>query len=303
MKFPSFLRALFWAAIAVTVIFHMVGGWYFSGVLIEDGFVPDPAPAILASGDFQLEEISYNTPVGEMDAWYLPAPGPTWVIHVHGKGATPAEGEHLFPILQQAGFPQLSITYRNDEGQPEDPSGYYQYGATEWADIGGAMEYARANGAANVVFLGFNTGGAHILSFVYRHNLDQVKGVILDSPNIDIGDTVVFAASKRELPVLPFNVPPTLSAAAKFMTSLRIGVNWKSLDYVTRAEGSLRIPVLLFHGTDDETVPIAQSLRFSETAPDRVRLVQFSGAGHVGSYEADSDRYIAEVLNFLREVG
>ena len=61
----------------------------------------------------------------------------TWVIHIHGLGTTPAEAEPLFAPLQEAGYPQLSITYRNDDGQPMDPSGYYQYGATEWEDVAG----------------------------------------------------------------------------------------------------------------------------------------------------------------------
>ncbi len=48
----------------------------------------------------------------------------------------------------------------------------------------------------------------------------------MDSPNIDFGQTVDFNASQRKLPLVPFNVPPTLTAVAKFITSLRIGVNW-----------------------------------------------------------------------------
>lgn len=303
MRSRSLFRSLFWTLVAVTVAFHLFGGWYFSSVLIEDAFSPEPDSIVLAVGDFEIEEVSYSTPLGEMDAWYLPAEGSTWVIHVHGKGATPDEAEHLFPVLQQAGYPQLSITYRNDEGQPDDPSGYYQYGATEWADVAGALEHARANGAESIVFVGFSTGGSHVLSFSYRHNLDPVKGIILDSPNIDMGDTVDFGASKRELPVLPFNVPPTLSATAKFMTSLRIGVNWKSLDYPSRAEASLRVPVLVVHGEEDETVPVSQSLRFAASAPELVRLVRVTGAGHVDSYQTDPDRYLAEVLSFLQEVG
>lgn len=303
MKLRSLVRGLIWTLIGVTLAFYLLGGWYFSGVLIEDAFIPDPDPILLPTGDFEIEEVAYSSPLGEMGAWYLPAAGDTWVIHVHGKGATPADAEHLFPVLQQAGYPQLSITYRNDESQPEDPSGYYQYGATEWADVAGAMEYARANGAESIVFIGFSTGGSHVLSFAYRHDLDPVKGIILESPNVDMGNTVDFAASKRKLPILPFNVPPTLSATAKFITSLRIGVNWKSLDYSSRAEASLRVPTLVIHGTDDETVPISQSVGFAAAAPEMVRLVQVGDAGHVDSHDTDPDLYIAEVLSFLQEVG
>ena len=297
------MRGLFWTGVALVFVLHVAGGWYFSGVLIEDGFLPDPDPIVVPAGDFQIEEVAYQSELGEMDAWYLPASGSTWVIHVHGKGATPEEAEHLFTALQEAGYPQLSITYRNDEGQPQDPSGYYQYGATEWADMAAAMDYANANGASAIVFSGFSTGGSHVLSFMYRHNLDNLKGLVLDSPNINFSDSVDFAASKRELPVVPFNVPPTLSATAKFITSLRIGVNWQSLDYVDRAETSLRVPVLIHHGTADERVPLSQSESLVAASPDLVRLIPVEGAGHVGSYEVDPEGYVSDVLSFLQEVG
>ncbi len=303
MRFASFARGLIWSVVALVVVFHIAGGWYFSGVLIEDGFVPEPHPVVLPSGDFEIEEVAYATPLGEMGAWFLPASGNTWVVHVHGNGTTPAEAEHLFGVLQQAGYPQLAITYRNDDAQPTDPSGHHQYGATEWADVAGAVEHARANGGGNVVLAGYSTGGSHVLSYAYRHNIDLLKGIILDAPNIDMGDSVNFAFSRRPVPLLPMNVPPTLAATAKFITSLRIGVNWKTIDYVSKAGTSLRLPVLVIHGTEDGTVPVAQSVRFVEMSPDQTRLLVFEGAGHVDSYQSDPDRYLAEVLRFMQEVG
>jgi uncharacterized protein len=303
MSLRSLLRGLFWFVVTLALVFHLGGGWYFSGVLIEDAFIPEPDPIVTPSGDFELQEVAYQSELGDMTAWYLPASGDTWVIHVHGLGASPDEAQHLFAPLQEAGYPQLAITYRNDEGQPPDPSGFYQYGATEWADLAGAMDYAAVNGARSVVLSGFSSGASHVLAFLYRHNLDEIKGLILDSPNIDLGDTVDFAASRRDLPVLPFNVPPTVSATAKFITSLRMGVNWKSLDYLGRAETSLRIPVLVHHGSEDERVPVTQSEALAEASPDLVRLVTVEGAGHVDSYEADPEAYLAAVLGFLRQIG
>ena len=303
MSVRSFLRSTIWSLLVLALIAHIGGGWYFSGQLIEDGFTPDPDPLVSVSGDYVLEETTYTTKLGPMEAWYLPATGTTWVIHVHGKGATPAEAEHLFRPIQQAGYPQLSITYRNDEQQPLDPSGYYQYGATEWEDIAGAVEFAEANGAKAFVFSGFSTGASHIFAFIYRHNLEQIRGVVLDSPNIDMGDTVDFAAAKRELPVIPATIPPSITWTAKFITSLRIGVNWQAIDYVDKANVTLRPPVLIHHGTDDESVPITQSISLAEIKPDLVRLVQVQGAGHVDSYEIDPEKYVEEVLSFLEQVG
>jgi len=299
----TFVWGAFWSLVGLALVFHVAGGWYFSSELIADGFEIEADELVPISGDYELEQVSYPTPLGAMAAWYLPANGTTWVIHIHGKGATPAEAEPMFAPLQDAGYPQLAITYRNDDGQPKDPSGYYQYGATEWEDVAGAVDYAVENGAERIVLNGYSTGGAHALSFMYRQSLDTVSGVMLDSPNLDLGETIDFAASQRELPLLPFNVPPTLSAVAQFFTSLRIDVNWKSLDYVERSAVSLRQPVLIHHGTEDLTVPVTESIELAEAQPDLVRLIQVEGADHVGSFDADPDKYLAEVLGFLQEVG
>jgi len=303
VKLRISVRGVFWTLVGLLLVFHLAGGWYFSGELIRDGFVPDPEAIELVSGDYELEQVVYTSPLGEMDAWYLPAEGSTWVLHIHGKGASPAEAEPLFAALQDEGYPQLTITYRNDEGQPFDPSGYYQYGATEWQDISAAADYAVENGAESLVLSGFSTGAAHAMAFLSREPREIVIGTLMDSPNVDFGETVDYAASQRELPVIPANVPPTLSATAKFLTSLRIGVNWKAIDYTVDAERAIRRPVLIHHGTADLSVPLSQSLELVETDPGLIRLIQVEGAGHVESYDVDRQKYIEEVLGFLQDLG
>lgn len=299
----SLLRGLLWTVIALLVFGHLWGGWYFSDQLIERGFEVSPEAIEVPSGDYELVEVTYESPLGAMDAWHLPAPGRVWVIHVHGKGATPAEAEHLFAPLQEAGYPQLAIAYRNDAGQPADPSGYYQYGLTEWQDVAGAVEFARANGADGIVFSGFSSGASHILAYMYRHNLDENLGVFMDSPNIDMADTVNYWVSMEPVPVLPITMPPTVAEIAKFLTSLRIGVNWRSIDYVEDADVTLHAPALLQHGTADAAVPLGQSIAFAEANPDLARFVGYDGAEHLELYDADPEKYLREVLGFLSEVG
>lgn len=299
MTLRSFVRTLFWSLIALAIVFHVAGGWYFSGELIEDAFVLDGDSIEVPSGDYELEVVEYETELGPMDAWYLPANGDTWVIHVHGLGATPAEAEPMFQPLQDAGYPQLAITYRNDQGQPEDPSGYYQYGTTEYEDVSDAVEYAVAQGAEKIFFNSYSTGAAHTLGFMFREFQDRVIGAHFDAPNIDFGETVNHAASQRELPLIPVAVPESLSAVAKFMTSLRIGVSWDSLDYVETSATSLQTDVLVHHGTADLRVPIETSIDFVDAVPGSVHLIQVQGAGHIESYDADPEKYVDEVLNFL----
>ncbi|MGA8040992.1 MAG: hypothetical protein WCA93_12870, partial [Acidimicrobiia bacterium] len=209
MSRRTFLWGVVWSLLGLALIFHVAGGWYFSGQLISDGFEVEAGEITPVQGNFDLENVTYSTPLGDMDAWFLPADGSTWVIHIHGKGATPAEPLPLFAPLQQAGYPQLSITYRNDQGQPADPSGYYQYGATEWRDLSAAVDYAIANGADKVVLDGFSTGAALVMSFLAREPREAVLGVLMDSPNVDFAQTVDYAATQRELPLVPVTVPPT----------------------------------------------------------------------------------------------
>jgi pimeloyl-ACP methyl ester carboxylesterase len=288
--------------VALILVFHVAGGWMYSNRIIDEAFTPAPEAAVLPVSDFELVEVQYETPMGTMDAWHLPAAGETWVIHIHGLNATPAEAEPLFAPLQQAGYPQLAITYRNDEGQPTDPSGYHRYGTTEWEDVAGALDFAVANGAREVVFAGYSTGAAHALSYVFRNNLDEIAGVITDSANVDMGATIDYRGTLEELPVIGVQPPVTLSWVAKFFTSLRIDVNWKSLDYIDRAERSLRVPLLAIHGTADESIPIDQSRALEAAQPDLVEVVEFDGADHVGSFDVDLERYVSTVLAFLDDV-
>lgn len=303
MSARSVFRGVLWGLVALLLFIHVVGGWIYSGSIIRDDFTPDPSPIVTPDGPFQIEEVTYSTAIGDMDAFYLPASGTTWVIHIHGLNATPAQPEVLFQPLQEAGYPQLSIAYRNDEGQPADPSGYFQYGATEWEDVLGAFDYAKANGAENVVFIGYAAGASHALSFAYRHNFDEIAGIILDSGNIDMGATVDHKGSQNKLPLIPVSVPRTVTWVAKFLTSLRININWKSIDYIDSASRSLRVPLLAIHGADDESIPIDQSIALADAQPDLVELYTVEGAGHLDSFNADFDGYVSHVLAFLDEAG
>jgi fermentation-respiration switch protein FrsA (DUF1100 family) len=295
-------RGAFWILIGILVVVHIAGGWIYSSSIIDDAFTPDPEPIVVPEGDYAMNEVTYESPLGVMDAWHLPAPGPLWVIHVHSLNATPAEPEVLFSALQAAGYPQLSITYRNDEGQPADPTGYFRYGSTEWEDLAGGVDFAEANGAEEVVLMGHGAGASHVLSYVFLNNLDVIAGVITDSANIDLGSTLDYQRTQEELPLIPVAPPVTMTWIAKFFTSLRIDVNWGTLDYIDRAERSLRVPVLAIHGTADEVIPIEQSVALAEAQPDLVDLYRVEGAGHLQSFDVDFDGYVSRMLQFLDDV-
>ena len=249
-----------------------------------------------------VEDVVYQSPLGGLAAWYLPGADDSWVIHVHGKGASPREALRAARGIAEAGYPQLLITYRNDAGQPQDATGFYQYGRTEWVDLEGAVAYALENGASDVVVFAYSTGGALALSFLYESGrAESAKGLILDAGNIDFGATLDYGASQRDLPLLPYKVPGSLSTVAKFIAEIRFGIDFEELDYVARAD-ELDVPVLAFHGAEDDVVPIGTSRRLAEARPDLVELVEMDGAGHVLSWNTDPAAYEAQVADFLARV-
>ena len=253
--------------------------------------------------NLSYEDVVFRSPLGEFDAWLVPASDDTWAILIHGKGAERREGLRLLESINAAGHPALIINYRNDPGEPADPSGYYRYGSTEWAEVEGAVRYALDNGAKDVILVGMSTGAAHALSFFYESDLaDVVAAAIFDSPNIDFGRTVDYEASQRSLPLVGVKIPQSLTTVAKFISSLRFDFDWSQHDFIDDA-AAIDFPILVFHGSADGTVPLDVSERLRDERPDLVTLVVVDGAEHVQSWNADPTRYGKEVETFLASVG
>ncbi|MEA2024007.1 MAG: hypothetical protein U9N79_06910 [Actinomycetota bacterium] len=114
---------------------------------------------------YDYTTVQYASELGPMDAWIMPGTTDQWAMFVHGKGVDQREGLRVLPSLHEAGMPVMLITYRNDAGQPDDPSGLYRYGQTEWRDLEDAMEHARDQGAESFLLIGKSTGGAVVTSF------------------------------------------------------------------------------------------------------------------------------------------
>lgn len=278
-----------------------------SGDLPEEGVPADVTQYVFPDNfgeawELPVHDVRYSSPLGAMDAWYVPGGSGTWAVLVHGRAAPRTETVRAMVPLVNAGHPIMSITYRNDPGQPEDPSGFYRYGFTEWEDLDGAVRYALDNGAEQVILLGNSTGGAIIVSFMYRSELaEEVSGIVLDSPNLDFGAAVSRGAADRSLPGTGLPIPESLVSIAKFFAELRYGIDFEELDYLSEA-AELDEPILVLHGTGDEVIPIEVSRRLTDMAGANVRLVEFEDAQHVRSWNSDPLRYEGEIARFIRSL-
>jgi uncharacterized protein len=294
-------RAVTLVFLVLAVVVHGAAGWMFSTRIVEEGFTPaagtefgDPGAAAL-----DIEVVSYPSPLGPIEAWHVPGTRSQWVVHVHGKGASLEEALPAAVGIAAAGYHQLIIGYRNDPGQPSDPSGHYRYGVTEWEDLAAAVDWAVARGASQVALFGYSTGGAIALSYHYKRPDAPVRALVLDSPNLDMGATIDLAARHERL-VAGVPVPFTVTEVAKTLSGLRASINWTALDYLRRVDG-LSVPVLVFHGTEDVVVPIETSRRLKQLRPAMVELVEVDGAGHVAARDANPTVYDQQVQAFLAD--
>lgn len=248
------------------------------------------------------EDVNYPGELGEYPAWFVSGSRDTWMIIVHGNSMSRLDGLRILSISADAGFPSLVITYRNDPGAPEDPSGLLGYGAREWRDVESAVRYAIDQGADKVILAGYSQGGAAIINFAYESpSAEDVVGLVLDAPIVDFGRAVDLVASRRDIPGLGVKVPQSLTSVAKLISSLRYGFDWSAVDYLSRSD-ELTTKTLIIHGTNDLRVPIETSRQFAEDQPQLVRLAEIPDAEHTQSWNIDRQSYERAVLDFMEDV-
>ena len=273
---------------------------------LADGTLPNSSPASVSSDIFPndpyrafgipYQKIQYQTPLGQQDAWQFDGDDDTWVIFVHGIRGIPGDGLPALPVLDELGIPALFITYRNDLNQPQDPTGFYQYGLTEWQDIHAAVEYALSQpGAKNVVLIGQSMGGGIVAKFLYESPLAaSVIGVVLDSPMLDFDATIDLGGRQR-------NLPGFVIATGQWLASLRFDLDWDALNYLKDAR-LLNAPILLIHGENDTTVPIETSNQLAQLRPDLVTYSTYPDTTHADAWNTNLPRFSHELKNFLLQV-
>ena len=285
----------------VTRAFHQLTGSPLAAgasvALDNKAFPGDPRVGL----GIAFRNVSYQGPLGSYPAWLISGSTDTWAILVHGNAMDRLDTIKVVPALHRLGLPVLMISYRNDAGAPQDPSGMLRYGLTEWQDLAAAVQYALGHGARRLVLVGYSMGGGIVASFLERSpQAARVAGVILDSPMTDFSRAVDHGAARQTLPLVGLPLPQSLTDVAKWIAGWRYGVDWTSLDYLNGA-AKLQAPILLFQGTADTKVPPATSDQLASLARD-VTYIRVAGADHLNSWNLDPARYDQAVQAFVRRI-
>ncbi|MGW0389701.1 alpha/beta hydrolase family protein [Streptomyces sp. NPDC003042] len=230
--------------------------------------------------------------LGPLPAWFVPAARDTWVITVHGLGASREHPMVVMPFLHRHRFPVLDLGYRGDLGAPAPPDGVGHLGESEWRDLDAAIRYALRYGARRVILHGWSTGATMALHAVERSALAaRISGLVLDSPVLDWHATLRALAASRRVPAA---LLPLAVRAAEGRAGLRADRRPPGAE-----PGELRVPLLIFHGPDDTLAPWEPSRRLAAARPDLVTLQTVRDAPHGAMWNADPDRYEEAMRRFL----
>ncbi len=247
-----------------------------------------------------VDEVLATGPLGDLPGWRFQGQGDAadeWVVLVHGRGATRAETLRGVEIVTGTGRSALVVTYRNDPEAPAADDGFGHFGDTEWLDLQAWLSWLEQAAAPDAVTLYGYSQGASIVAACLRRCQDTstVSGAILDSPLLSMQATLELQAAGRDI---PGPVIGPLVLATRAVSAVRGGPDFGNLEHVEDL-AELDLPLLVFHGRDDTTVPFEPSQELAERDPTQVTLVAHDGE-HVRGWNADPDGYADAVTEFLR---
>jgi len=260
------------AAVAGALVLGML--WLFQRRLIyfPTGAVP-PAGIVLA----ESREVVFATDDGlHLGGWYVPAAGNgsgMTVLVFNGNAGNRSIRAPLAAALSHAGLSVLLFDYRGYGGNPGRPS---EVGLV--ADARAARLYLVSRGdvdPSRLVYLGESLGAAVAVALATE---SPPAALVLRSPF-----TSLVEVGRLHYPFLP--------------VGLLLRDRYPAIDQI-RCVAS---PLLVVTGEQDCIVPPAQSRRLYERAAGSKRFVLIPGADHNDPELLMGDRFIREVVQFLRD--
>lgn len=244
-----------------------------------------------------FEDVRLVSDAGRLQAWWIDQGSDIAVLMLHGRRrGNIQETLRALPIVTSSGYSTLVVAYRNHGQSPDSPDGFYHYGDTEWQDAVEGLRFLKAQGFNKVVLYGFSMGGAVALETFERYkDGPEVIGMILDSPLLDPYEVFLLGAKGMNLPLASL-----LTRGAMQVASWRSGINWNNLDQ-RRTAKDVSIPVLLFAGSADTTIPIVLVDEFAALLPS-VTYQRLEGVEHVEPWNHDPQQYEVLVRNFLSKL-
>ena len=207
-----------------------------------------------------------------LNAWYLPSPASEKVLlWFHGNAENIGYGFERLMFYSRLAVNVLAVDYRGygkSEGTPGE-AGVYR-------DADAAYDYLiqeRHIQPKNIVVFGHSLGGAVAIDLASRR---ECGGLIVQSSFTSAKD---MARRVFRIPFFEY-IPKS---------------QFDSLAKIRR----VRAPILIVHGTRDETVPFSMGQRLFAAAPEPKAFFPVEGAGHNDVIEIGGDGLVDCLKSFL----
>ena len=225
----------------------------------------------------EFEDVFFSTEDGvKLHGWYVPADGDVTLLWFHGNAGNVGNRlEHMLLSHVILGVNIFIFDYRGygmSEGAPSEPGTYL--------DGEAAVSYLRDDRGVDteeqLVLYGHSLGGAVAVEVARRN---PSRALIVESTF-----TSVKEMAKSLYPYLPSRV----------VTSL-VQSEYDSLSKIAGA----RAPVMVIHGDEDTTVPLAEGKSLYEAARQPKRFHTVEGAAHNDVYSIGGERYFEAIRRFI----
>jgi pimeloyl-ACP methyl ester carboxylesterase len=193
----------------------------------------------------------------------------------------------------------VAINFSNNGTQKEQPINELSF-RDRIKDLETTIDYVMAEYKSSIILYGSSLGG-HITLNASTYS-SNIKGIVLNCPAIKAFECIRDLMDKNEFynwdtkgTALVFDVPFPYS----FYQDL---IEHNAMKIIPK----LKVPVLIFHGTTDTTVPIEQS-REAKSLNKNIELIEVESGGHrfdmgEGVWEGKVEHFILETLSNANRV-
>lgn len=225
--------------------------------------------------------------------------GPVVAIHVHGLGSGRSQTLRSVDTFSKLGVPSLVSTYRTSTDHGRKASKFSSLGVDESSRLREMHQLALDMGAEKIVYVGWSLGASIILNFLNRWAPTNVAGVVLVSPALYWKGMLIAHLHRTGI---PRGISRVLAWSAD-----RLRFPWEprlfNLSEEICLKPSIDVPLLVFHGTADQTVPIEFSYDFMANNGNHVELVEFPNAHHTLEWNANTRKWTHSITQWCRHWG
>lgn len=172
------------------------------------------------------------------------------------------------------------------------------FGINEHRDCLAWIDFAVKHFGPDVklVLTGISMGASTVLMAAGKELPKNVVGVLADCGFSSAKEIICKCAKDQHYPVKL--IYPFIKLGAKLFGHFDLE-EYSPLE----AMKTCKVPVIFFHGEDDDFVPCYMSRDIFELCPTPKKLVTVPGAGHGLVYLVDNEKYFQSVVDFFSENG